>query len=92
MEKINEFNTHESKTITYGSVCSGIEAATVAWHSLGWIPSWFAEIEKFPNQVLQHHYPNVRNIGDMTLIKQMIKDNEVDAPDILVGGNPLPSF
>ncbi|MCU4435193.1 DNA cytosine methyltransferase [Acinetobacter bereziniae] len=78
--------------MTYGSVCSGIEAATVAWHSLGWIPSWFAEIEKFPNQVLQHHYPNVRNIGDMTLIKQMIKDNEIDAPDILVGGTPCQAF
>ncbi|WP_455905862.1 DNA cytosine methyltransferase [Acinetobacter bereziniae] len=92
MEKLKEFNTQSSKPITYGSVCSGIEAATVAWHSLGWIPSWFAEIEKFPNQVLQHHYPNVRNIGDMTLIKQMIKDNEIDAPDILVGGTPCQAF
>lgn len=92
MEKINEFDTHAIKPITYGSVCSGIEAATVAWHSLGWKPSWFAEIEKFPNQVLQHHYPNVRNIGDMTLIKKMIKDNEIDAPDILVGGTPCQAF
>ncbi|MDR6541603.1 DNA (cytosine-5)-methyltransferase 1 [Acinetobacter bereziniae] len=92
MEKLKESNTQSSKPITYGSVCSGIEAATVAWHSLGWIPLWFAEIEKFPNQVLQHHYPNVRNIGDMTLIKQMIKDNEIDAPDILVGGTPCQAF
>ena len=51
-----------------GSVCSGIEAATVAWHSLGWKPEWFSEIEKFPSQVLAHHYPDVPNLGDMTKI------------------------
>ena len=49
----------------YGSVCSGIEAATVAWHELGWQPAWFSEIEKFPSQVLAHHYPNVKNLGDL---------------------------
>jgi DNA (cytosine-5)-methyltransferase 1 len=42
----------------YGSVCSGIEAATHAWHPLGWEASFFSEIEKFPRQVLVHHYPN----------------------------------
>ncbi len=36
----------------YGSVCSGIEAASVAWESLGWQPAWFAEIEAFPSAVL----------------------------------------
>ena len=76
----------------YGSVCSGIEAATVAWHSLGWKPAWFAEIEKFPSQVLAHHYPDVQNLGDMTTIAGKIKNNEVDAPDILVGGTPCQAF
>lgn len=76
----------------YGSVCSGIEAATVAWHSLGWTPAWFAEIEKFPSQVLAHHHPDVQNLGDMTTIAGKIKNNEVEAPDILVGGTPCQAF
>ena len=42
----------------YGSVCSGIEAATQAWHPLGWRPAFFSEIEKFPREVLAHHYPD----------------------------------
>lgn len=49
--------------IKYGSVCSGIEAATVAWHPLGWGASWFAEIEPFPSAVLHHHYPEVLNLA-----------------------------
>ena len=48
----------------YGSVCSGIEAASVAWHSLGWAPAWFAEIDPFPSAVLEHHWPQVPNLGD----------------------------
>ena len=54
--------------LVYGSVCSGIEAATVAWHPLGWRPAFFAEIEPFPSAVLAHHYPHVPNLGDMTAI------------------------
>ena len=50
----------------YLSVCSGIEAATQAWHPLGWRPVAFSEIEPFPSAVLAHHYPNVPNWGDMT--------------------------
>lgn len=76
----------------YGSVCSGIEAATVAWHSLGWKAAWFAEIEKFPSQVLAHHYHDVPNLGDMTTIAEKVKNKEVEAPDILVGGTPCQAF
>ncbi|AYY89945.1 MULTISPECIES: DNA cytosine methyltransferase [Acinetobacter] len=76
----------------YGSVCSGIEAATVAWHDLGLSASWFSEIEKFPSQVLQHHYPDILNLGDMTLIRDKVKSGEVEAPDILVGGTPCQAF
>lgn len=79
-------------TITYGSVCSGIEAATVAWHTLGWKAAWFSEIEPFPNQLLQHHYPNVPNLGDMTTIADRISSGEIDAPDVLVGGTPCQAF
>lgn len=72
----------------YLSVCSGIEAATVAWHPLGWHPWAFSEIEKFPSKVLAHHYPNVPNLGDMT--KWM--DWPDAGIDILVGGTPCQSF
>ncbi|EHU1613558.1 DNA cytosine methyltransferase [Acinetobacter baumannii] len=75
----------------YGSVCSGIEAATVAWHSLGWTPSRFSEIEKFPSAVLAHHYPKVPNHGDMCNLSFFIEQGLIEAPDILVGGTPLPS-
>jgi len=72
----------------YLSVCSGIEAATVAWHHLGWEPVGFSEIEKFPSQVLQHHYPNVPNLGDMTKFKEW----NIERPALLVGGTPCQSF
>ena len=78
--------------ITYGSVCSGIEAASVAWHPLGWEPEWFAEIEKFPCSVLAHHYPDIPNLGDMTTIAAKIRSGLVRAPDILVGGTPCQAF
>jgi DNA (cytosine-5)-methyltransferase 1 len=75
--------------IKYGSVCSGVEAATVAWHSLGWQPQWFSEIEKFPSAVLKHHYPAVPNHGDMTKFKEW---NDGRPIDVLVGGTPCQSF
>lgn len=75
----------------YGSVCSGIEAATVAWHPLDWVPVWFSEIEKFPCSVLQHHYPGVPNLGNMlSLIRNPTFLN--DYLDLLVGGTPCQSF
>ena len=75
----------------YGSVCSGIEAATVAWHPLGWSAAWFAEIDKFPSAVLAHHYPSVPNLGDMTKITQDAYANQHPI-DLLVGGTPCQSF
>ncbi|MCG2586543.1 DNA (cytosine-5-)-methyltransferase [Massilia sp. TS11] len=72
----------------YLSVCSGIEAATVAWHPLGWQSVAFSEIEAFPRAVLAHHYPNVPLHGDFTTIK----GNEYGAIDLLVGGTPCQSF
>ena len=72
----------------YGSVCSGIEAATVAWEPLGWRPAFFAEIDKFPSRVLAHHYPGVPNAGDFTRIGA----EQYDAIDLLVGGTPCQSF
>ena len=73
----------------YGSVCSGVEAATAAWHPLGWKPQWFSEIEKFPSAVLAHHYPDIPNLGDMTQFKEWPIDRSID---LLVGGTPCQSF
>ncbi len=76
----------------YGSLCSGIEAASVAWEPLGWQPAWFAEIEPFPSAVLAHHWPHIPNHGDMTLLVGKILSGEIEAPDILVGGTPCQAF
>lgn len=72
----------------YLSVCSGIEAATVAWHPLGWTAAAYSEIEKFPSQVLAHHYSDVPNVGDMTKFKEW----NIGSIDLLVGGTPCQSF
>lgn len=77
---------------TYGSVCSGIEAASVAWDPLGAKPVWFSEIEPFPCAVLAHRFPDVPNLGDMTAIAARIRDGSVVAPDVLVGGTPCQAF
>lgn len=75
-------------TLRYLSVCSGIEAATQAWHGLGWEPVAFSEIEPFPSAVLAHHYPTVPNWGDMTRFQEW-PDADVD---VLCGGTPCQSF
>lgn len=88
-------------TITYGSVCSGIEAASIAWEPLGWEPAWFAQFDPehnyarqpdFPSRVLAHHWPDVPNLGDMTQIADLIRWGAVAAPDVLVGGTPCQAF
>ncbi|WP_295541035.1 DNA cytosine methyltransferase [uncultured Pseudacidovorax sp.] len=70
------------------SVCSGIEAASVAWGQLGWKAVAFSEIEPFPCAVLAHHYPDTPNWGDMT----KFKDWPDAAVDLLCGGTPCQSF
>jgi len=75
-------------SLVYGSVCSGIEAATVAAHPLGWRPAFYSEIEPFPRAVLTHHYPQVPLHGDFTTIRA----GEYAAIDVLVGGTPCQSF
>lgn len=70
----------------YLSVCSGIEAASVAWGPLGWKAVGVSEIEPFPCSVLKHHYPDVPNFGDMTQFEEW--DIEPGAVDVLVGGTP----
>jgi DNA (cytosine-5)-methyltransferase 1 len=72
----------------FGSVCSGIEAASTAWHPLGWRASFLSEIEAFPRAVLQHHYPETPLHGDFTTIEA----GQYEPIDLLVGGTPCQSF
>ena len=72
----------------YGSVCSGIEAATEAWHQLGWKPSFYSEIEAFPRAVLKHHHEDVPLHGDFTTIRE----DDYEPIELLVGGTPCQSF
>ena len=72
----------------YLSVCSGIEAATVAWHPLGYQAAAFSEVAEFPSAVLAHHYGSVPNLGDMHGYKSW----DIGQFDLLVGGTPCQSF
>jgi DNA (cytosine-5)-methyltransferase 1 len=76
--------------VIFGSVCSGIEAATLAWAPLGWRAAFYAEISKFPSQVLEHHHPNTPNVGDFTRLAR--GEADIPAIDLLVGGTPCQSF
>ncbi len=77
---------------TVGSVCSGIEAASVAWEPLGLHFEWFSEIASFPSQVLEDKYPNIVNLGDMNDIPEKLTDNLISTPDLICGGTPCQAF
>lgn len=80
--------------MTYASVCSGIEAATAAWHHIGWKPVWFAEIDPFCKSYLKHHYPEVPNLGEISGIRPhwMRRSGIPTNFDVLVGGTPCQAF
>lgn len=77
---------------TVGSICSGIEAASVAWEPLGLSFKWFSEIADFPSRVLSEKYPDIANVGDMNNIPEMLVSGEIEAPDLLCGGTPCQAF
>lgn len=76
----------------FGSVCSGIEAASFTLQPLGVEPLWLSEIADYPSRFLAEQYPNRPNLGDMNDIPDKIANNEVEAPDLLVGGTPCQAF
>jgi DNA (cytosine-5)-methyltransferase 1 len=78
--------------ITVGSICSGIEAASVAWGELGFDFKWFSEISSFPSKLLQTKYPSTPNLGDMCEIPSKLKTKEISAPDLICGGTPCQAF
>lgn len=77
---------------TVGSICSGIEAASVAWEPLGVNFDWFSEIAPFPSRVLAEKYPSIPNLGDMNGIPELIKQGKISAPDLICGGTPCQAF
>ena len=77
---------------TFGSVCSGIEAATLVFRPMGLLPTWYSEIADFPSRLLKLKYPEVTNLGDMNLIPEKIASGEVAVPDFLCGGTPCQAF
>lgn len=77
---------------TVGSICSGIEAASVAWESLGVKFDWFSETAPFPSRVLAEKYPSIPNLGDMNGIPELIKQGKISAPDLICGGTPCQAF
>ncbi|WP_281980724.1 DNA cytosine methyltransferase [Tenacibaculum mesophilum] len=78
--------------MTYGSLCSGIEAAHLAFNPLGFKQLWSSEIAEFPRKVLKHHYPQIPNHGDMTKIPSLIREGKVETPDLICGGTPCQAF
>lgn len=80
------------KIKSVGSICSGIEAASVAWEPLGFNFEWFSEIAEFPSEVLKHRYPNIPNIGDMNNIPMALRDGKIALPDLICGGTPCQAF
>lgn len=76
----------------YGSVCSGIEAASAAWEPLGWTPAFFSEVNPFCSDLLKYHYPQVTNHGDFTKLIPLYEAGEGPKLDVLVGGTPCQSF
>jgi len=75
-------------SLTFGSLCSGIEAASCAWNPLGWKCAFVSEIEPFPCALLKHHYPEVPNYGDMLKFQEWPRQ----PIDVLVGGTPCQDF
>ena len=75
-----------------GSICSGIEAASVAWEPLGLTFDWFSEIADFPSSVLADKYPRISNLGDMNDIPEKITTHEISSPDLICGGTPCQAF
>jgi DNA (cytosine-5)-methyltransferase 1 len=79
------------KELQYLSLCSGIEAATVAWHILGWKPVAFSEIDPFAKAVLKHHYPNVPNLGDLKKYREWPEELLAEV-DLVIAGTPCQAF
>ena len=77
---------------TFGSVCSGIECATLIFKPLGINPVWFSETSNFQCRLLEEKYPHIQNVGDMNNIPTLIDKEEIICPDLICGGTPCQAF
>lgn len=80
------------KSIKVGSICSGIEAASVAWQPLKFKFEWFSEVSAFPSKLLKEKYPKIPNLGDMCDLPNKIKQGDIPTPDLICGGTPCQAF
>jgi DNA (cytosine-5)-methyltransferase 1 len=81
-----------NRNLTFGSVCSGIEASQFAFKPFAFEQLWSSEIADFPSKVLKYHYPKIRNIGNMLDLPELILEEKIKAPDLLCGGTPCQAF
>lgn len=77
---------------TIGSLCSGIEAGTVALKNMGYEFQWYSEIADFPSRILKERFPDTPNLGDMTLVPELILSKKITSPDLICGGTPCQAF
>jgi DNA (cytosine-5)-methyltransferase 1 len=77
---------------TFGSLCSGIEAASLVLKPMGLSPLWYSEIAEFPSTFLKKKYPETPNLGDMNCLPKLLKSKKIEAPDLLCGGTPCQAF
>ncbi|GHV62897.1 hypothetical protein FACS1894195_5090 [Bacteroidia bacterium] len=77
---------------TFGSLCSGIEVASLVFKPIGLEPLWFSEIAEFPSIFLKNKYPSTPNLGDMNNLPDLIKTKKIEVPDLLSGGTPCQAF
>lgn len=82
----------QPSNLTVGSICSGIEAASVAWADIGFTFEWFSEISDFPSKILAQRYPQIPNLGDMSHISEMLISGAINSPDVICAGTPCQSF
>lgn len=81
-----------AKIKSFGSLCSGIEAASFVFEPMGITPVWFSEIAAFPSVFLKQRFPQTNNVGDMNDIPTQINNHEIEVPDLLCGGTPCQAF
>ena len=80
------------KKLTVGSVCSGIEACSVAWKDLAFDVVWLSEIAPFQQKLLKEKYPNIPNLGDMNAIPNLIANEKIPFTDVICAGTPCQAF
>ena len=70
--------------IKVGSLFDGIGGWQLAAIHAGAIPVWSSEIDPFPMVVSHAHFPNTKQLGDIT----KIKGDEIEPVDIICAGSP----